>query len=338
MIKKLALRGFKNIKSEDLELRPITILTGLNSTGKSSVLQAILLLCKETTRNGMLFLNGVSSAFSTLRNIYVNAKEVFISCETEQGTIVYRLDQESYSIEPSGSISAIIPEFEKNLFYLSANRIGVENDAILSNNQVCGVDGRYLYGTYEREKSRALDESLVRYSGSLTLAAQVNYWLGYILDLPMELTTEKRTEEKVEIRFKSDGIPNLSPNQLGAGVSYLVKILILCLQARKGDVILIENPEIHLHPAAQSKLGEFFAFIASAGIQLILETHCEHLLNRLRYEVYHERIDPDQLVIYYKGGIIEPFQVIHIRENGKHDVAFPGGFFDATLTELLEIE
>ena len=229
MIKKLALRGFKNIKSEDLELRPITILTGLNSTGKSSVLQAILLLCKETTRNGMLFLNGVSSAFSTLRNIYVNAKEVFISCETEQGTIVYRLDQESYSIEPSGSISAIIPEFEKNLFYLSANRIGVENDAILSNNQVCGVDGRYLYGTYEREKSRALDESLVRYSGSLTLAAQVNYWLGYILDLPMELTTEKRTEEKVEIRFKSDGIPNLSPNQLGAGVSYLVKILILCL-------------------------------------------------------------------------------------------------------------
>ena len=208
----------------------------------------------------------------------------------------------------------------------------------MSNNQVCGVDGRYLYGTYEREKSRALDESLVRYSGSLTLAAQVNYWLGYILDLPMELTTEKRTEEKVEIRFKSDGIPNLSPNQLGAGVSYLVKILILCLQARKGDVILIENPEIHLHPAAQSKLGEFFAFIASAGIQLILETHCEHLLNRLRYEVYHERIDPDQLVIYYKGGIIEPFQVIHIRENGKYDVAFPGGFFDATLTELLEIE
>ena len=93
-----------------------------------------------------------------------------------------------------------------------------------------------------------------------------------------------------------------------------------------------------MHPAAQSKLGEFFAFIASAGIQLILETHCEHLLNRLRYEVYHERIDPDQLVIYYKGGIIEPFQVIHIRENGKYDVAFPGGFFDATLTELLEIE
>lgn len=101
---------------------------------------------------------------------------------------------------------------------------------------------------------------------------------------------------------------------------------------------MIENPEIHLHPAAQSKLGEFFAFIASAGIQLIIETHCEHLLNRLRYEVYRDAITPDDLIIYYKGGITDPFQPIHVMKNGKYDVDFPTGFFDATLTELLEME
>lgn len=337
MIHALALRGFKNIESEDFCLKPITIYTGLNSTGKSTVLQSILLLNKELTWNGPRFLNSVSSAFSVLRNIYINAKEITVSCRTDKGEVTYRLWEEGKSVQPD-PYAGILPEFEKNLFYLSANRVGVENDASLSVDQICGLDGRFLYGTYEQEKSRALDISLVRCRESLTLAAQVNYWLAYILGVDMQMTTEKRNEEKVEVRFRSDGIPNLLPTQLGAGVSYLAKILILCLRAKKGDVLMIENPEIHLHPAAQSKLGEFFAFIASAGIQLIIETHCEHLLNRLRYEVYRDAITPDDLIIYYKGGITDPFQPIHVMKNGKYDVDFPTGFFDATLTELLEME
>lgn len=337
MIKNLILRGFKNIRDENFVMKPVTVFTGLNSTGKSSVLQSILLLNKETTLNGIRFLNNVPSVFQTLRNIYINAKEIFVACETDYGKVDYRLTPEEKFITPEHR-EGIVPEFEKALFYLSANRTGVENDAALSVDLVCGTDGRFLYGTYEREKSRPLDEALVRYRESSTLASQVNYWLTYILGFDVQLTTEKRSEDKVEIKFKNDGIPNLLPSQLGAGVSYLAKILILCLRACKGDVIMIENPEIHLHPAAQSRLGEFFAFIASASIQLILETHCEHLLNRLRYEVYCESITTDDVIVYYKGGITEPFQPIHILSDGKYDVEFPTGFFDATLKELLEME
>lgn len=260
MIRKLSLKGFKNIQNEEFIMKPITVLTGLNSTGKSSVLQSVLVLNKEITLNGIRYLDSVNSAFSTLRNIYINARKISITCETDKGTVDYQFTSDDKSISPE-HYEGIIPEFEKELFYLSANRIEVENDAALSAAWACGMDGRFLYGTYEREKSRQLDNLLVRFRESSTLASQVNYWLTYILDLDVQLTTEKRSEEKVEIRFKNDGIPNLLPSQLGAGVSYLVKILILCLRARKGDVIIIENPEIHLHPAAQSKLGEFFAFI-----------------------------------------------------------------------------
>lgn len=337
MIKNLILQGFKNIVNENFTMKPITVFTGLNSTGKSSVLQSILLLNKELTLNGIRYLNNISSSFQSLRNIYINAKEILIACETDRGLVTYNLMPDDKSITPN-PYENIIPEFEKDLFYLSANRTGVENDATMSNDLVCGMDGRFLYGSYEREKSRPLNDSLVKYRESSTLASQVNYWLTHILCIDVQLTTEKRSEDKVEIKFKNDGIPNLSPSQLGTGVSYLAKILILCLRAKAGDVIMIENPEIHLHPAAQSKLGEFFAFIASAKIQLILETHCEHLLNRLRYEVYNRSLINDDIIIYYKGNISEPFQPIYILPNGKYNIAFPSGFFDATLMELLEIE
>jgi len=95
---------------------------------------------------------------------------------------------------------------------------------------------------------------LIKDDSSYTLSAQVNYWLSYILDIPTELQTERRLDDVVEVQYKSDGLGNISPFQLGAGVSYLTKMLIMCLRAKKNDVILIENPEIHLHPASRQRL------------------------------------------------------------------------------------
>ena len=152
------------------------------------------------------------------------------------------------------------------------------------------------------------------------------------------MQTEKISQTKVKVVYKSDDLPNLSPQQLGVGVSYLAKTLIMCLRAKKGDLLMIENPEIHLHPAAQARLGEFFTYIASAGIQVLLETHCEHLINKLQYQIYKNCFECDKVVIYYKGGITNPFETIRITEAGRFETTFPEGFFDATLEELLEIE
>ena len=137
---------------------------------------------------------------------------------------------------------------------------------------------------------------------------------------------------------QSDDLSNLSPQQLGVGVSYLVKTLIMCLRAKEGDLLMIENPELHLHPAAQARLGEFFTYIANAGIQVLLETHCEHLINKLQYQIFKDRFEHGRAVVYYKGGITSPFETIRFTEGGKFKTPFPEGFFDATLEELLEIE
>jgi predicted ATPase len=147
----------------------------------------------------------------------------------------------------------------------------------------------------------------------------------------------------VKVTFTSDGLENLSPFNLGAGNSYLAKILIMGLSCKKGHILIIENPEIHLHPKAQAKLADFFVLLENMGIQVIVETHSEHFINKLRYNVYKKKLKSDDIVIYYKPSIQGDFEKISINSNGhfiddeKSEIVFPSGFFDSTLSELLEI-
>ena len=75
MIQKVIISGLKNIKHEEMTLKPLTLLTGLNSTGKSSVLQAILLVNKATTKNGQIYLDPILSSFSTSITSYQKEKK-----------------------------------------------------------------------------------------------------------------------------------------------------------------------------------------------------------------------------------------------------------------------
>lgn len=319
--------------NEHLEFKQLTIITGLNSTGKSSLIQSILFPIAMNGINGRGLLNHVMVlSFDAIRNRYLNSKEIRVNYEVEHSEVSYRWMGEKLEI------SELPIDIEHNLYYLSANRIGAEQHSKLSPYYKVGVSGEYLLGTFEVEKSKTLIPELIREDSSYTLATQVNHWLSYILGVPIELQTDKRLDDVVEVQYKSDGLSNLSPLQLGAGVSYLAKILIMCLRARKGDILLIENPEIHLHPGSQARVGEFLSFIAHSGIQLIVETHCEHLIHRVGYEIYKKRLSSEEATILYKGAVQEPFEVIGFELDGKFAIDFPEGFFDATLTELLEME
>ena len=111
----------------------------------------------------------------------------------------------------------------------------------------------------------------------------------------------------------------------------------MCLRAKRGDILMIENPEIHLHPKAQSKLGEFLTIIANAGVQLIIETHSEHVINKIQYQIFSRNFDNEKLAIYYKENARDNFERVEINENGRYSVDFPEGFFDASLGDLMEI-
>lgn len=333
MIRHIKIENYKGISNAEFDIHPLTILTGLNSTGKSTCFQSVLTSLYYSDPLSTTLLENLDYSFDTLRNRNINAQALSISIICDSGEIgceINRDEGEGYNTAQK--------VLESNIYYLWANRLGYTELETISPKYNIGIAGEYIFGTFEKEKSNPVYTKLQIVKESETLSSHLNYWLSYILGIKFEMQTERITPNKAKVIYKSDDLANLSPQQLGVGVSYLAKILIMCLRAKKGDVIMIENPEIHLHPAAQSKLGEFFAYIVNAGIQVLLETHCEHLISRLQYEVFKNRLTPDKIVLYYKASITDDFIRINFNSNGKFETEFPEGFFDATLDELLEME
>ncbi|MFZ2727801.1 MAG: AAA family ATPase [Methylococcaceae bacterium] len=344
MLKQLSIKNFKSIGNQSFELKPLTILTGLNSTGKSSVIQSILLLSKHASRRNQGLVSDYVenfSDFSEIRNKYLNAKSLSIKAKNEQHTFSLSMDYDKTTFTPKKECSDL--NFEDKLYYVSANRIGQESLASFSKEQKTGRHGEYIFGYFESNKDKPLFSDIIKFKDSSTLKYQVNGWLNYILELSINLQTDKITATHVRVSFDVDGINDINPFNIGAGNSYLAKILITGLLCNKDDILLIENPEIHLHPKAQSRLGEFFAWLAQNGIQLIVETHSEHLINKLRHQVYRKMLDADNITIYYKESITKDFMNIAINNSGHfinsagERMQFPSGFFDSTLKELLEI-
>lgn len=333
MIKNIKINGFKNLDKVDFNIKPLTIVTGKNSTGKSSLLQAVLLM-QSPSDVTIFYQDYINNDFDLSRNKYTNAKLIDISIEYD-GNIQRRVWTED-SLEISGLEYA--PRLEKDLFYLSANRTGINDNAKIIPSLISGPFGEALTGYLELYKSEVVDEELVKDFNSKTLSTQLNYWLSYIMGIPMEMSTEKRSANNVEVTYKSDGIPGILPRQLGAGIGYIAKILILCLRSKRNDVILIENPEIHLYPLAQSKLAEFLTFIAANGRQVIIETHSNDIITKIRHCVYKGLIPERDVVLFYKDSITEPFLELNVDRNGGFDKKFPSSFFDATLKELLDME
>ena len=229
-----------------------------------------------------------------------------------------------------------------NLIFLSADRIGPQDTYEKNINPLdrFGIYGEYAISFLEkarREKYQVIDELV--HGERKFLDSQVNYWLDNILETEIK-TEELEATNTIRASFKN-GNAFVRPKNIGSGISYLTSILIVCLSAKKEQIIIIENPEIHLHPKAQSKLGEFFAFVASKGIQIIIETHNDHLINRLRYEVYQGNLATDEIIIHYKEKNVS-FEQIEIGEDGKFrdknaENSFPKGFYDATLKEIYQI-
>lgn len=120
------------------------------------------------------------------------------------------------------------------------------------------------------------------------------------------------------------------PIHVGFGLTQVLPIVVAALSARAGDILLIENPEVHLHPAGQALMGQFLADVAKAGVQVIVETHSDHVLNGIRRAVRAARLTPEQVAIhFFKLRSTEAPQVIspQLGNSGNIDT-WPEGFFD----------
>jgi predicted ATPase len=365
MIKKVKLENFKCFKNEEIEFRNLTILTGENSSGKSSLIQALLLIGNPKLGDfpysapDSLLINLYLESLKNLDDLvnkYTDTKSFKIEvdlCKYENISEIKNIYLIFDKINSEDNVSFKFSEnytfpneltYSKNLFYLSADRTRVKYSSTLAgknNTNLFGVNGEFASSYFYFNKSNVIENDLIKDDNSYTLENQVNFWLEAITGIKkLLINTEKMPDGNVMSYYNIDGF-NFSPGNIGSGVSYVVLILILCLSAKKGDIIIIENPEIHLHPKSQAELGEFFAFVASKGIQLIIETHNDHIINKICYEQFKGNLKEDEVVIQYKQDMNAHFEKIDIKKgqfyNSKGENRFPEGFFDTTLKEIFAI-
>lgn len=168
----------------------------------------------------------------------------------------------------------------------------------------------------------------------------VNSWLKYILEgacIKAYIDKDTHTSRlQVENAF-SKGNPT-SPTNTGFGISYALPIIVTCLLAEKDRFVIIENPEAHLHPAAQSKIGYFLAKMANAGLRIVVETHSDHIINGIQLAVAKKEIESSSITINYfdKGEQQPEVHPISMNEKGELD-KWPRGFFDQTEIDFAKL-
>lgn len=319
MINNLTIKNFKCFESLNVELSNLNVFAGINSMGKSSVIQAILLLRQayemDTLTKG-LHLNGELTQIGTGYDLmYRNSSQDEVSIEvladgdTTKWEYKYTKDSDFQELKFTNASQEQIKKiniFNPTFSYISAERIGPQRyykqsyHEIYEKNQV-GFKGE-LFADYlaKRGLTDKVENKQVLFNDTSDehLLYQTQEWLS-VISPGVHINPHQYQEAGlVGIEYTVYGA-DYTPVNVGFGLSYVVPIIVSLLKAKSGDLVIVENPEAHLHPKGQRKMGELIARAASGGVQVILETHSDHILNGIRLSVKKGVISRNNIRLNY---------------------------------------
>ena len=250
------------------------------------------------------------------------------------------------SSNPDSSSSELINAL-KNIIFLNSER-GKISDVYPSPGDInvvhadVGCEGQYAPWWYERATDEEIDPDRRHPSDSArSLRRQIDAYLNDLF--PGARATASKVERTPFMRLDfSDGKEKSwrNPTNIGYGLTYAFPIIVAVLLAKKGQVLIVESPEGHLHPRAQSRMGKMLSRIAATGVQILVESHSDHVLNGIRLAVKQKTIQHSDIAVHFFSGVgSDSHGVISptIDAEGTLDT-WPDGFFDqgeldlATLT------
>jgi len=245
-----------------------------------------------------------------------------------------------FTVEEShGTLAAGLGGHGLDFTYLSASRLGPRTHLDLSgepDEQLgLGPRGEHVAQVLFTNRRVSVREPLLHPAteddGIVTAGHQLELWLGEIVrSLRVEALRELALMATT-LRFRELTVTaeTLRPANIGFGVSYVLPIILGALLAPPDGLLIVENPEAHLHPAAQSRLGRFFARVAAAGPQIIVETHSDHFVNGVRRGVGQDHVlaHEDLAVHFFGPSSSDPVREITVDNDGRLS-EWPPGFFD----------
>jgi len=372
MIKSIELHNFKCYKHKKFDFSELTVFCGTNSVGKSTAIQALSIPLqsrfeKIAKLNGQLVSVGFGNDIHHKDNTGQVGQDLSLSVKVNLDGYVlnwgyHELDGSSKEIQLLSGYSGTLPECFKNLVssfqYLQAERLGPQNSFDLIegsrfHEHWLGAKGEFTSEVLSRsQKYKRLhlggalrptkdnsDPRMHESERTDELLRQINAWLNEIspgIELNPDLIEEAVASVNI---FGQNYRSNIKPQNVGFGVSYVLGIVTALLNTPKGGLVIIENPEAHLHPRGQSFLGRLIALTAQAGVQVVVETHSDHLLNGIRVITrLKEDFDPKLFTLYYisQGEEQSNVEKITIAKDGKLS-NWPDGFFDQQAQDMFMI-
>lgn len=346
----ITIKGFKCFADNTLELNKITLLTGANASGKSSVVQAILLLKDASESNdltSLLSLDDQRYAFDfgsadSLINNELKSDEVEIGL-SDDIVMLFRGNEQEQSrklLVHIKGLDALHAFFQKGLTYFTAERQGprYEYDRNASSGGNCGCHGENV-GNVMADKWNARvagNRLLVEKEKEEFFNIALDDWVDYIFPgVTIRVQPRGTQSYQILIRERYHNIQTDSTN-IGFGISYALPVLVGGLLAEEDSWLVVENPEAHLHAKAQSNIGYFLGMMADAGLRVVVETHSEHIVNGIRRAaLVSGRLKSEDVNIYFFKNKSE-IELITMDEHGNLS-DFPVDFFDQSRQDMLEI-
>ena len=375
MLTRIDLRHFKCFTLLQLPLRPLTLLSGANASGKSSVLQALVLLhqtMREHEWSSRLMLNGAAVQLGTVGDVVdqVHGRRACEIALLDGDEVYFRWEFAGEPNEMSMAVAHVyvdgvdgldVDEFEplhyllphrlptpsgaksltdclRGLAYLTAERLGPRETYPLEDPQhtsVVGPRGEHAVSVLHSGSELPVLDGLTLEGVMPKRLHQVEARMSRFFP-GCQLIVDKVVQANVvTLGIRTSRSTNFHrPIHTGFGVTQVLPIMVAALSADKGGLLLIENPEVHLHPAGQAAMGEFLAEVAAAGVQVILETHSDHVLNGIRRAVKKGILAPDDAALHFfrlrqddgQESAVQVESPILDRE-GNVDM-WPEGFFD----------
>lgn len=361
MIRYIQIENFKSLKKLALPVEKLNLFFGMNGMGKSSVIQALLLLRQSYLSNHVKGLHGLQINGSLIKL----GTSTDILCQNAEEEILRfivgfgedrKVDAEyRYKGNPlptgvlkiwdlkkaSVPFAESEPLFGTGFCYLGAEHIGPLNEYSASQwdregLNLLGNRGEYAVPFLALEgDSYRVPEPLCLSTGKTNrLFDQVTAWIS---ELSPGIKIGARYDPfeeraKLDISYSGQRIDSapFRPVNVGFGIPYVLPLVVALLMADPNGILIIENPESHLHPRGQSIMANLIARVSRQGTQIICESHSDHIINGIRIAVKESVINSSDLtVVYFDKDEDQITRTTEIAVDQDGNISeYPNGFLD----------
>jgi len=352
-IKNISIKNLKILQDVSLELGNLTLITGVNSSGKSTFIQSLLLLKQnqeliQKISNNKFLIDNIQKNFKdendskkqlldslkksnsipwNLNDTYIqigDKKDMFNQVVYDEDIIlsIQPEDMDEYNYTCKNDDLSLLIETNNtmpldntiNLFsdefqYINTDRIQPNTTYLLSDiivrKNLIGLNGEYTAHYLDENRHKNLTIKKLKHNKAHTeqFLENVSLWLSEISSgievLVKKIISIDRVSLSYRYTFGENTTHEYKPMNVGFGITYVLPIIVAILKSKPNDLLIIENPESHLHPAGQSKIAELCAIASSNGVQIIVETHSDHFLNGVRVAIKKELLKPEDSKVYF---------------------------------------